>query len=341
MSSDAGAEYPLPAESVAAVVLDTTGPLERTERLAGDASTRRFYRLKLARGGSLVAMALEGPLESDAHPQIAVGRYLESIGFPIPRLHAVFPEHGLLLYEDLGDLLLQDLALPAFAAAAYDDVAALYGRAVDLISTLQGIGTERLPSGHPAAIRCLDPERFSFELNFFREHYVERLRGLQLSPGESGDLEELIGRLAARASRPPYVLCHRDYHSRNLLVHEGRIRVVDFQDARLGPAGYDLASLLRDSYVTLPHGLGSSLIERYLESAPEPRDAVQFRAHFELVALQRNLKAIGTFAFQAVAMGRSGFLDSIPPTWDHVFEALPRIPDLVDTTPLLRRLAAP
>src|SRR5262249_13805391 len=156
------------------------------------------------------------------------------------------------------------------------------------------------------------------ELRFFREHYIEDFRDLTLGPRESAVLDGFLLALAREAAAPPRVLCHRDYHSRNLLVQEDRLRLVDFQDARLGPVAYDLASLLRDSYVDLPRDLTEALFAAFLvENNARIPSADQFREQYEVVALQRNLKAIGTFGYQAAVRGKTHYLPYIAPTWRH------------------------
>lgn len=305
---------------------------------------------------SFIAMALDRAIDSDDHPQLATGCFLEAIGFPVPRLEAAFPESGLLFYEDLGDTLLQDLARDVYgdapppptpdraspserAGANAAEVDRLYLEAVRLILILQGSGTRTLPSDHPSARSALDRARLLFELEFFREHYVERLRGIRLDPAEARDLTALFEVLAAAAASPPHVLCHRDYHSRNLLIKEGRVRVVDFQDARLGPVTYDLVSLVRDSYVVVPEAVRSRLIAAFLEACEAPMEEQRFRESFDTVALQRNLKAIGTFAYQSAVLGKDRYLPSIPTTWTYVFDELGRLPGFAGADSLLARLA--
>ena len=138
-------------------------------------------------------------------------------------------------------------------------------------------GTRTLPPGHPSSATALDADRFLFELHFFREHYIEGLRGLRFGPRETMELDRFFRSLAEEAAAPPKVLCHRDFHSRNLMVQTGRLRLVDFQDARLGPVPYDLASLLRDSYIVLPEKTREGLFEAFLEGN---RDLVPDPARF-------------------------------------------------------------
>jgi aminoglycoside/choline kinase family phosphotransferase len=109
------------------------------------------------------------------------------------------------------------------------------------------------------------------------------------------------------------VLCHRDYHSRNLMVHRNRLVVIDFQDARMGPATYDLVSLLRDCYVDLSPDLVAATTERFLDAVPTERTA-DFGRRFDLMSVQRHLKALGTFGHQIAIIGRPGFAAYVPRT---------------------------
>ena len=123
------------------------------------------------------------------------------------------------------------------------------------------------------------------------------------------------------------MLCHRDYHSRNLMLHEERLYIIDFQDARMGPDTYDLASLLRDSYVDLPEQTVSELIAYFLalKGTTDPSSET-FRERFDLMALQRNLKALGTFGYQTTARRNPVYIQYIPRTLRYVRDNLERHP---------------
>src|SRR5579872_7128498 len=141
-------------------------------------------------------------------------------------------------------------------------------------------------------------------MDFFVKHFVEGYRGAVLTTAERSALSREWAEIVDELACEPRVLCHRDYHSRNLMFHGGRLYIIDFQDARMGPDTYDLASLLRDSYVDIGDRELDDLIAYFLAlkrrdaapSATEFGDAsVEFRRRFDLMALQRNLKALGTF----------------------------------------------
>ena len=121
--------------------------------------------------------------------------------------------------------------------------------------------------------------------------------------------------IAAELSAEPRVLCHRDFHSRNLMVHEKRLWVIDFQDARLGPDTYDLVSLLRDAYVDFHAGEVDRLIDAFLDTLDaDVRYRKDFRRRFDLMAVQRTMKALGTFGFQATSRQNPSYLASVPRT---------------------------
>jgi aminoglycoside/choline kinase family phosphotransferase len=134
------------------------------------------------------------------------------------------------------------------------------------------------------------------------------------------ELADMVRDLASE----PRVLCHRDYHSRNLMVTPRGLVMIDTQDARLGPDTYDLASLLRDSYVDLPDSLQDRLIERFRISLERRESRPAFDARFGLMAMQRNLKALGTFGYQATSRGNPVYAQYVPRTLRYVRSGLSR-----------------
>ena len=131
---------------------------------------------------------------------------------------------------------------------------------------------------------AFDVEKLSWELQFFLKHFVEGYRGAQVAPASREALLQEFATLAEELSAEPRVLCHRDYHSRNLMLHEGRLVVIDFQDARMGPDTYDLVSLLRDSYVDLTSDQVETCVAHFL-SLRDQRRALE-KADFVIVAFQ-------------------------------------------------------
>jgi aminoglycoside/choline kinase family phosphotransferase len=162
-------------------------------------------------------------------------------------------------------------------------------------------------------------------MQFFTKHFLEAYRGAVLTGHARAALAQEYALIADELASDPPVLCHRDYHSRNLMLHKGSLHVIDFQDARMGPDTYDLASLLRDSYVDFNDRQVDALIALFLRqrAAPEAEDR-DFRRRFDLMALQRNLKALGTFGFQTTSRGNTVYIQCIPRTLSYARANLAR-----------------
>jgi hypothetical protein len=289
--------------------------------LAGDASTRRYYRVALKQGTAVVALYPE-PF-NDELPFLAVGSLLADIGLPAPAVLAHDGPRGVLLLEDLGDETLQEVLRTASNA----ERRALYDEALEALGRLQ-----REAARGPARAACFqiafDVEKLSWELHYFEKHFLEGLRGRQLSSEDRSLLAEAFHDLSAEIASWPRVLCHRDFHSRNLMRHRGRLFWIDFQDARMGPATYDLASLLRDSYVELSEGLVAECAEGFRQRTLPGEAQDVFLRRFELTCVQRNLKALGTFGHVASVRGSPVYLPYIPATLAHARRNLARHPEL-------------
>jgi aminoglycoside/choline kinase family phosphotransferase len=157
---------------------------------------------------------------------------------------------------------------------------------------------------------------------------VEGLRGADLTAEDRATLAEAIHSLAAEIAGWPRVLCHRDFHSRNLMRHAEKLYWIDFQDARLGPSTYDLASLLRDSYVDLEEEFVAERAEEFRQRAVPGESREVFRHRFELMSVQRNLKALGTFGYMATVRDNPVYLQYVPRTLANARRNLARHPEL-------------
>ena len=174
-----------------------------------------------------------------------------------------------------------------------------------------------------------------WELNFFVKHYLEAYRGASISSSVRAALEEEWLQMADELAGEPRVLCHRDYHSRNLMVQSGRLYIIDYQDMRMGPDTYDLVSLLRDSYVDLSEDRVDELIRGFTT----PDAFAEFRRRFDLMSVQRNLKALGTFGHQTTARSNTVYIQYIPRTLSYVRTNLERYPRFARLRELLGPLA--
>ncbi|NIO05575.1 MAG: phosphotransferase, partial [Proteobacteria bacterium] len=259
-------------------------------------------------------------------PFINIRNTLEKSGLGVPKLYGAEPHQGLVFLEDLGDEILQK----KIEAEKPESIESLYHEAIDMVVKMQ---CDLDVSQDCFAFKiAFTVEKFVWELDFFRTHYVESLLGKKIQSDDRKTMDRLFHWLSSLMDEERKVFTHRDYHSRNLIYHAGTLKTLDFQDARLGLAQYDLASLLRDSYVVLRDELRESLLDYYLsrreEKTGEKIDRPRFRYIFDMTSLQRNLKAIGTFAFQAIGRNNSSYLKYIPNTLTYVKKNLKKYDEL-------------
>ena len=297
--------------------------------LTGDASDRRYFRILTPGSPSIVLSLHGGPFDYRTLPFVNVARLLGQMPVPIPEILGHAEDLGVLALEDLGDVTLQ----AHLGAASPAEHAALYRQSVALVATLQRRGAELESRDYLPYGIAFDVEKLTWEMDFFVKHFLEAYRGLVLSPSARDALRAEFAVLVETLAAEPRVLCHRDYHSRNLMLHNSKLFIIDFQDARMGPDTYDMVSLLRDSYVDLPESTVDELIAYFLALKGTPEQADEFRRRFDLMALQRNLKALGTFGFQTTARRNPVYIQYIPRTLRYVrtnLDALPHFSRLAD-----------
>ncbi len=299
--------------------LDAVCPGAQVAPIVGDASSRRFYRVTDSKNRTSVIMDYGESFHGTTYDQWATSVF-EQAGLPVPTIAAASANAGCLVLEDLGSTSLESALENAGAGTA--GALGLLERAVDLSARVALAGTPVLARwGRPDGAR-LDAARFRFEMEFFLKHYVQGLAGLEVLP--TGLRDELTTLSTIAATTPREVLCHRDYHSRNILVRDdGSLAMVDIQDARPGPDSYDLASLLFDCYVDVDPAAVAPMIDRYCEKVRGDEDTSAFRERFDRVAAQRMLKALGTFGNQIHVLGRDRYRSAIPRTLARLDGLLP------------------
>jgi aminoglycoside/choline kinase family phosphotransferase len=283
--------------------------------LTGDASDRKYFRVLLREAPSLVLALHPEPFTFDELPFVKVAELFNEMPVPVPAIIDHADTLGVLVLQDLGDVTLQAY----LGAVQASEHVRLYRQAVAFIEILQRRGAELASRAYPPYRMAFDVEKLLWELDFFTKHFVENFRGVTITPADRDALQLEWQWMAEALASEPRVLCHRDYHSRNLMLSGGEMYIIDFQDARLGPDTYDLVSLLRDSYVDLPDEAIDELISHFLalkregaSGAVAPGWESEFRPRFELMGLQRTLKALGTFAYQTVARSNPVYLQYIP-----------------------------
>jgi len=324
-------QHALLPEAVTAY-LARTGLEARTIRvvpITGDASDRRYFRVIGDDGGTSVLALYSAPFEYETLSFVNVTELLQRVPLPVPVIFDHAGDLGLLRLQDLGDVTLQS-HLGAVPPAEH---AAVYRRAVAILELLQRRGQELASDRYLPYAMAFDVAKLTWELEFFVRHFIEGYRGVQLPDATREAIREEWTPIVEELAAEPRVLCHRDYHSRNLMPHQGDLYVIDFQDARMGPDTYDLASLLRDSYVDFSEEVVDDLIAFFLAlrsrrggDATASRYEADFRRRFDLMALQRNLKALGTFGFQTTSRQNPVYIQYMPRTLRHVGRNLERYP---------------
>jgi hypothetical protein len=292
---------------------DLQAPRALVLPLTGDASDRRYFRVLPRAGGSFVLALHAAPFSFDALPFVNVAGLLAKVPVPIPAILGHAEDLGILELQDLGDMTLQ----AHLGAAPVSEHTALYREAIRLIAAIQRRGRELASDQYVPYGMAFDVEKLTWELEFFLKHFVIAYRGAEITPGDREVLTAEFAAIARELAAEDRVLCHRDYHSRNLMWRDGRLFIIDFQDARMGPDTYDLVSLLRDSYVDISDDVLEDYIAYFLAlrgGTPPPGEAIAFRRRFDLMALQRNLKALGTFGYQTATRRNPVYIQYMPRT---------------------------
>ena len=304
--------------------------------LTPDASTREYFRIPRDKRTAVAAVYPE-PFDPVVHPYLDVTRLFIEAGLPVPEVYDTDGSAGIIVQEDLGDRQLCSV----FEMASDEDREALLEPAIEIIAQIQAATPKAFARDSIASRLAFDEPKLSWELNFFFEHYFGSLRGEQVKHGETAELKVELNDIAAELAACPRVLCHRDYHAANLLVDkQDRIRIVDHQDARMGPASYDLVSLLLDRQPEPPspaelrsHRL--FFLEARRRQGLAAIDPDDFANEFRLMTVQRGLKATGTFSYQTAVCGRSAFYERhIRPTLTIVLQAA----EWLERFPVLRRM---
>ena len=297
---------------------------------SADASFRRYFRVQL--NGTTHIVMDAPPDKEDSRPYVAIALRLHSLGLNVPEIVSQDLPQGFLLISDLGTrTYLNELNERS--------VERLYGDALSSLVVLQaGIFQDHAflpPYSRTILLR---------EMELFREWYLGRHRGLDLTAEQQTGLSEAFNALADAALAQPLVWVHRDYHSRNLMVTtQHNPGILDFQDAVVGPITYDLVSLLRDCYIAWPRARIEDWVRGYHElgrrsGLPVGDDADLFLRWFDWMGVQRHLKAVGIFARLNHRDGKPGYLNDIPRTLGYIVDVAGRYAELQGLHRLLQNL---
>lgn len=301
--------------------------------LAGDGSERFFWRVGR---GEKTQVAVDGSnLEHERLPEnrsfLLIGRHLRAQGLPVPRILAHQAEEGLFIVEDLGDDL---LSLTAKSKKTGQRLK-LYQAVIDVLIRLQREGADGFDPSWCCQTPVYDQEMIlAHEAGYFVRAFAQEYCG------QIPDTDRLAGEMARLAERAaaarPRLFLHRDFQSRNIILQADRVRIIDFQAGRLGPPGYDLASLLIDPYVGLSQEEQEGLLDYYLRGTGLEEE--RFRRDYSYLALCRNLQMLGAFGYLTRVKGRAGFDEHIPSALANLRGLLARCE--FDSFPALRALVA-
>ena len=267
------------------------------EKLTGDASTRKYYRIWTSKE-SYVA-CLDNPIAEGAEEPtfVKLQRVLHAEKVRVPLIFDKELSTGYLLEEDLGDVtFLKEIALIQNLKDEYD----FYIKAIDLMASIHKIDTSKY-QGESFTKLAFDTEKLYQEMEFTKKYFLKMYLGLDVETREVEALYKKLHSMCTTLSNEPRVLVHRDYHSRNLMIKNGEQIVIDFQDARMGTPLYDLVSLLEDCYYQIDADNKKRLIEyyynTYFKKFDSKKNFEEFKSLYDLMAIQRVFKAIGSFAY--------------------------------------------
>jgi aminoglycoside/choline kinase family phosphotransferase len=271
--------------------------VENVEKLTGDASTRKYYRIWTPTTSYVVC--LDNPIQdSSSEPSfLRIQRVLHAEGVRVPLIYDKELTTGYILEEDLGDTTyLREIS----QISNKDEEFQFYKSAIDLMANIHKVDVEKYKA-EPFAGLAFDTEKLYSEMEFTKKYFLKMYLGLDVGATNVELLYKRLYDMCFMLSSEPRVLVHRDYHSRNLMIKNGEQIVIDFQDARMGTPLYDLVSLLEDCYYQLEDGNKQKLIQyyytQYFKDFDPTKTFDQFLYLYDMMAIQRVYKAIGSFAF--------------------------------------------
>ena len=289
--------------------------------LAGDASARRYERLKNPDGTTAVLMDAPPDSGEVTRPFVQISQHLSAHGFSAPKIHAENPAAGLILLEDLGD----DLFTRVISSNPQSETH-LYKAACDVLLKLHQIA--------PPTLTVFDPTLMAEQAGLVFTSYQQGITGQQM-PDTLADFRYVLADLLSYHSDTKNVMILRDYHAENLLwlpdrIGVARVGLLDFQDAVVGHPAYDLVSLLQDIRRTVSPETESATIRHYLGRSGT--DEESFKTAYTVLGVQRNLRILGVFARLATDYGKPHYVDLIPGVWTHVVRGLqhPSLTQLAD-----------
>jgi aminoglycoside/choline kinase family phosphotransferase len=302
--------------------LEARGEGRNIQQLTPDASTREYFRIGW-KGTSAIACVYPEAFIAEEQPYLDVTRLFLSNGLPVAEILDFDDVRGVIVLEDMGDRILRE----EMSSASPQGRDELIDAAIDLIPQIQAMTDSAISTGSIASRLKFDVEKLTWELEFFKTHYFQTLKQRELADDLSDHLDDEFLTLSRELELRASVLCHRDFHAANLMIDkQGRLRIIDHQDARIGSAAYDLVSLLLDRVTEAPAPDWLAAKRRYfldqrIQIGLPAIDESEFADEFRLQTIQRCLKAVGTFSYQSAVRGKTYFVPFIRPMFEIVHRA--------------------
>ncbi|MBN21885.1 MAG: hypothetical protein CL678_11450 [Bdellovibrionaceae bacterium] len=314
----------------------------RMEKLPGDASTRMYYRIWTENQSYILMKRDSFEDQKDDLPFLVIRDLLEKSNVDVPKVHYVDAKNGFIVLEDLGDVtLLRHLQ----KVVDREIERQLYTTVIDQLVNLHYFASpEQSGIKTPSYELRFSKEKLLWETAFTVEHFYEKHLSRKITEKDKNILDSGFDSICETLSSQREVFCHRDFHSRNVMVQpqdlgELRLVMIDFQDARMGPQQYDLVSLLKDSYYQLDENQIQGLVDYYVVRweavSGEKLDKEEFNRIFDLMTVQRNFKAIGSFASFLNRRGNSTYLKYIGNTFENIRRVLLKYPEFSDLREVL------
>lgn len=289
-------------------------------QLAGDASARRYFRIYSAEQ-SYVLMQWES-FKEDEYPFLTVQKHFQDCGVRVPKIIALNSVLGLLLLEDLGDLTLERKFWEGLNESSSE---LFYYQTLDELIKIHHLATHSKHISF-ASQNKFDTAKFSWELNYTKEHLLQNLLNIRLNDASITELQNIFIDISQTLASKSDFITHRDFHSRNVMLKRDQVCIIDFQDARFGPIQYDLVSLFKDSYVQISADYEQKLLNYYLEKSHYSNSAQfsleSFMSDYELQTIQRCFKACGSFASFYNNRADTRYLKYLPNTLKKVIHSL-------------------
>jgi len=274
--------------------------------LEGRGSDRTFFRLKWNLKESAILVHYDPRrVENTYYADIAA--FLRDIGVSVPRVLRHDPMWCLILMEDLGNTDLWSLR-----DAPWESRRTLYQKALAVVHRLHSFPEKDFPSSRVRLMESFGSNLYRWERNYFRDHFVRNLCGLELEPAFERELEAELSALAERLAGITHCLVHRDLQSQNVMIRDGDPFLIDFQGMRFGSLFYDLGSLLCDPYVNFTDAERQELLSYYYGLSRWDLDWLAFESHFWEASAQRLMQALGAYGFLGLNKGLKAYLDHIP-----------------------------